>query len=67
MPLAFRNAVNNSALDLMGGLGDPDLTATDYTLGICSNSQQKDLAQLFSNSLTGKDSVVMRKKIGFEF
>ena len=28
MPLAFRNAVNNSALDLMGGLGDPDLTAT---------------------------------------
>lgn len=41
--------------------------ATDYTLGICSNSQQKDLAQLFSNSLTGKDSVVIRKKIGFEF
>jgi molybdate transport system substrate-binding protein len=53
--------------ELVGNLPLEFELATDYTLGICSNSQQKDLAQLFSNSLTGKDSVVIRKKIGFEF
>lgn len=41
--------------------------ATDYTLGICSQSEQPELAQKLAVLLTGPASAAMRLKGGFEF
>lgn len=40
--------------------------ATDYTLGICSNSKHIELAQHLSNILTGPESSQIRTAIGFD-
>lgn len=41
--------------------------ATDYTLGICTQTRQPELAQKLAAMLTGPDSVAIRQQGGFEF
>jgi molybdate transport system substrate-binding protein len=41
--------------------------ATDYTLGICTQTRQPELAQKLAAMLTGPDSAAIRQQGGFEF
>jgi molybdate transport system substrate-binding protein len=41
--------------------------ATDYTLGICTNAKNPELAKQLASVLTGEASSEIRKRIGFEF
>ena len=52
--------------DLIGLLPKEFELATDYTLGICVNGKNPDLAQKLATILTGPESIAIRKKIGFE-
>jgi len=38
---------------------------TDYTLGICKNSKNPDLAKILANVLVGNDSLAIRQQIGY--
>ena len=40
--------------------------ATDYCLGVCSSSQNPELAFEFARQLVGSDAAPLRQKIGFE-
>jgi len=41
--------------------------ATDYTLGVCTQTTQPDLAQTLAAWLTGAQSEPVRRQGGFEF
>lgn len=53
--------------ELIGLLPKEFELATDYTLGICTNAKNPELAKELSSILTGAGSAEVRKKIGFEF
>ncbi|SMC71636.1 molybdate ABC transporter substrate-binding protein [Polynucleobacter kasalickyi] len=53
--------------ELIGLLPKEFELATDYTLGICTNAKNPELAKQLANILTGSGSAEIRKKIGFEF
>jgi molybdate transport system substrate-binding protein len=54
-------------VDLVANLPHEFELATDYTLGICNQAQQPELAQKLAVMLTGPASAAMRKQGGFEF
>ena len=54
-------------VELVGVLPQEFELATDYTLGICTQSQQPELAQKLAALLTGPASAVIRQQGGFEF
>ena len=53
--------------ELIGLLPKEFELATDYTLGICTNAKNPELAKKLADILTGTSSAEIRKKIGFEF
>ncbi len=53
-------------IDLVDVLPKEFELATDYTLGICSGSQNSESARLFAQLLTGSASLPLRKQGGFE-
>lgn len=56
-----------AGVDLVANLPREFELATDYTLGICTQSKQPELAQKLAMLLTGPASAAMRQKGGFEF
>lgn len=54
-------------VDLVANLPTEFELATDYTLGLCTQAQQPELAQKLAALLTGPASAAMRQKGGFEF
>ncbi len=53
-------------VELIGMLPKEFELATDYCLGVCSSSQNRQLALDFANLLTGQEAAALRQKIGFE-
>lgn len=53
--------------ELIGLLPPEFELATDYTLGICTNAKNPELAKQLADILTGAGSAEVRKRIGFEF
>lgn len=53
--------------ELVGLLPKEFELATDYTLGICTNAKQPELAKQLAAILTGDGSAEIRQRIGFEF
>ena len=53
-------------VSLVGMLPKEFELATDYCLGICSASQNRQLASDFANLLTSAGAASVRQKIGFE-
>ena len=54
-------------VDLVANLPEKFALATDYTLGICSQTQQPDLARQLASWLTGLQSEAIRRQGGFAF
>lgn len=54
-------------VDLVANLPQEFELATDYTLGICTQAQQPELAQKLAAMLTGPASAAKRRQGGFEF
>ena len=54
-------------VELVGALPPEYELATDYTLGICSNANNPEHAQLLAQLLTGPESEEVRRRGGFEF
>jgi len=50
---------------LIGLLPDEIALNTDYSLGICSSSKNKDLAKSLADVLVGEESLFVRKSIGY--
>jgi molybdate transport system substrate-binding protein len=53
-------------VDLIGMLPKEFELATDYCLGVCSSSKNRQLALDFAKLLTGQEAAALRQKIGFE-
>ncbi|HEY0887026.1 MAG TPA: substrate-binding domain-containing protein [Ramlibacter sp.] len=54
-------------VDLVGSLPQEFELATDYTLGICTNAQQPELARKLAAMVAGPASEAIRRQGGFEF
>ena len=54
-------------VDLVGSLPREFELATDYTLGICTNAQQPELAKELAAMVAGPASEAIRRQGGFEF
>lgn len=54
-------------VDLVGSLPREFELATDYTLGICTNAQEPELAKKLAAMVAGPASEAIRRQGGFEF
>jgi len=54
-------------VDLVGSLPREFELATDYTLGLCAQAQQPELAKRLAGMLAGPASEAVRRQGGFEF
>jgi len=54
-------------VDYVGDLPQEFELATDYTLGVCTQSARPQLAQLLADWLTGEPAQAVRRQGGFEF